>query len=129
MPLRHQPRRPLAPEVIGFHLATLAAEAAMSGSADPAKGRTLKEDLARFMDPTAFKASVPQSVKFTAKEYGRAVHDKLKVRRTIAMKRAEAAIRFFSKPEERERLDHRLRAAPFGKDWSGPIVPGAGEED
>lgn len=80
--------------------------------------RSLKESLARFMDPQAFREGVPASVKFTSKEQGRVVHDKLKVRREIAMKRAEAAIRFFMKPENRERLDHRaatLRASEPSK--------------
>lgn len=70
--------------------------------------RTLKECLARYMDPAAFIEPVPDSVKFTSKQMGRVHHDKLKFRRQTAMKRAEAAIRFFSRPENRARLEHRL---------------------
>ncbi len=72
---------------------------------------TLKESLARFMDPQAFREHVPDAVKFTSKQFAKVQHDKLKVRREIAMKRADAAIRFFSKPENRERLDYRASAA------------------
>lgn len=76
--------------------------------------RTLKECLARYMDPGAFRDSVPGRVKFTSAEQGRVVHDRLKARRDTAMKRAEAAIRFFSRPENREWLDHRALAMKEG---------------
>lgn len=73
-------------------------------------GKTLKESLARYMDPGAFRDSVPPSVKFTSKQAGLVLHDKLKARRQIAMKRAEAAIRFFSRPENRDWLARRAAA-------------------
>jgi hypothetical protein len=73
--------------------------------------RTLKADLACYMDPAAFRDSVPEPMKHIAPEMGKTVHDKLKVRREWATKRAAAAIRFFLKPENRDRLD-RLAAAP-----------------
>lgn len=76
-----------------------------------ARKRTLKESLARYMDPEAFREGVPDSVKFTSRAVGKAVHDKRKARREIAMKRAEAAIRFFSKPENRALLDQRKEAS------------------
>ena len=57
--------------------------------------RTLVEDLARYMDNTAF----------TAKRIGKERAAKMKDRREIAMKRARASVRFFLKPENRERLD------------------------
>lgn len=78
--------------------------------------RTLKESLARYMDPEAFREPVPDAVKFTSKESGRVAHDKLKARRVVSMKRAEAAIRFFSKPENREALDHRKQALDASHD-------------
>lgn len=71
---------------------------------------TLKAALARYMDPQAFREGVPASVKFTCKAAGRTLHDKLKRRREIAMKRAEAAIRFFSRPENLEWLERRNTA-------------------
>lgn len=71
---------------------------------------TLKAALARYMDPGAFRESVPDSVKHTCPTHGRTVHDKLKARRDWSMKRAEAAIRFFSRPENREWLDKRVAA-------------------
>jgi hypothetical protein len=67
--------------------------------------RSLKDDLAGYMDPEAFRSSVPEPMKHIAPEMGKVVHDKLKVRREMATKRAGAAIRFFLKPENRERLD------------------------
>lgn len=85
----------------------------LMGLADDPK-RTLKECLARYMDPGAFRDSVPDRVKFTSAEQGRVVHDRLKARRATAMKRAEAAIRFFSRPENREWLDARALAMKEG---------------
>lgn len=70
---------------------------------------TTKERLARFMDPPAFEP-VPPSVKFTSSEVGRDMHDRRKVRREIALKRADAAIRFFRKPENLAWLNARQDA-------------------
>jgi len=70
------------------------------------KDRTLKEQLARFMDPNAFEP-VPLSVKHTSPAVGKSMHDKRKFRREIAMKRADAAIRFFLKPGNIEILQKR----------------------
>jgi hypothetical protein len=67
--------------------------------------KTLRQSLARYMDPEAFKESVPDAMKFTCKNVARVRHDKLKVRRDIADKRAGAAIRFFLMPENRARLE------------------------
>lgn len=72
--------------------------------------KTLKDKLARFMDPEAFKDSVPAAIKHTCAEMGKVRHDKLKVRREIAKKRADAAIRFFLKPGNRALLDARTKA-------------------
>lgn len=69
--------------------------------------RTLKENLARFMDPAAFKESVPDPMKHIAPTMGKVKHDKLKLRRDIALKRADAAIRFFLKLDNRILLDRR----------------------
>ena len=60
-----------------------------------AERRSLKESLARFMDPAAFTDTVPDRVKFTSRAVGKVEHDRLKSRRDIALKRADAAIRFF----------------------------------
>lgn len=73
--------------------------------------RTLKECLARFMDPAAFTEGVAASVKFTSKAVGKTEHDKLKARRDFALKRADAAIRFFLKEENVSRLDGRIASA------------------
>lgn len=70
--------------------------------------KSLKDHLACFMDPEAFRESVPVSVKYTCKGVAKVQHDKLKFRRDIAKKRADAAIRFFMKPENRAKLDHRI---------------------
>ena len=56
--------------------------------------RSLKEDLARYMDPIAF----------VAKRVGRERTKKYAVRREIAKQKADAALRFLSKPEQLERL-------------------------
>jgi hypothetical protein len=66
--------------------------------------RSLKERLARFMDPQAYEP-VPKRI---GKIMGKALHDSRKARREIAMRRAAAAIRFFSKPAERALLDARI---------------------
>jgi hypothetical protein len=73
---------------------------------------TLKESLARYMDPEAFRDSVPDAVKFTCGNVGKSKHDKLKRRRTFATERAGAAIRFFKMPHNRERLDASIVPAP-----------------
>lgn len=65
--------------------------------------RTMKADLARFMDPQAFEP-VPQRV---GKAKAKAMHDARKIRREIATKRADAAIRFFLKPGAIDRLTYR----------------------
>lgn len=60
--------------------------------------RTLKESLARYMDNKAF----------VAKAVGKEQAARLKVRREIALKRAGAAIRFFSKPTNLAHLQRRV---------------------
>jgi hypothetical protein len=62
------------------------------------KDRTLAEGLARYMDTKAF----------TAKRVGKEQADRLAVRREIAIKRARAAVRFFEKPENYEKLSRRI---------------------
>lgn len=57
--------------------------------------RTLREDLARYLDLEAF----------IAKRVGREKGMKLAERRKFALKRAACAIRFFKKEENRARLD------------------------
>lgn len=71
----------------------------MTGELKPCRKHSLKGCLARYMDPKAFVDRVPDRVKFTCPEVGRVAHEKLKFRRDIALKRAAASIRFFSKPE------------------------------
>jgi hypothetical protein len=73
--------------------------------------KVLKAQLARFMDPGAFRDSVPESVKGTSPVYGKALHDRLKVRREISLKRADAAIRFFLKPDNLAALNTRAANA------------------
>lgn len=68
--------------------------------------KTLKNSLARFMDRGAFEP-VENRIKHTCKEVGRAEHDKRKVRREIALKRADAAIRFFLKADNLASLNNR----------------------
>jgi len=79
-------------------------------SGDPCPKKALKARLARFMDPQAFEP-VPNRVKHTSRMVGKTTHDKRKVRREIALKRADAAIRFFLKPENAEALANRAALA------------------
>ena len=67
---------------------------------------SLKEGLARFMDRGAFEP-VENRIKHTCANVGKAEHDKRKVRREIALKRADAAIRFFLKPDNFAALQRR----------------------
>jgi hypothetical protein len=60
--------------------------------------KTLKEKLARFMDPKAFMA----------KRVGKEQAERLKARREIATRRADASIRFFMKDENFAALQHRI---------------------
>lgn len=59
--------------------------------------KTLKAKLARYMDPKAFEA----------KKVGKEQAERLRARREIAMKRADAAIRFFLKDDNLAALTHR----------------------
>lgn len=68
--------------------------------------RTLKERLARYMDPQAFEP-VPNCVKYTSATMGMVFRDERRSRRERALKRADAAIRFFMKPENAELLAYR----------------------
>lgn len=70
--------------------------------------KTMKERLARFMDMKAF----------TAKRVGKAQAEALAARRQIAMKRANAAIDFFKKPENRESLDRLIGARAAITAWN-----------
>ena len=63
--------------------------------------RQLAEGLARYMDTKAF----------VAKKVGKEQAERLKVRRSIAIERARAAIRFFEKPENFARLEARVDRA------------------
>jgi hypothetical protein len=63
--------------------------------------KSLKDGLARFMDLKAFEA----------KRVGKEQAERLRVRREIANERAAAAIRFFEKPENFERLKARVAKA------------------
>jgi hypothetical protein len=60
--------------------------------------RSMKESLARYMDPRAFDLA-HWSGKHTSKAQGGVVVYKHKLRRQIALKRANAAIRFFLRPD------------------------------
>lgn len=62
-----------------------------------AKHRSLRDGLARFMDLKAFDA----------KRVGKEQAERLKNRREIATKRADAAIRFFLKPDNLAALNAR----------------------
>lgn len=73
--------------------------------------RQLAEGLARYMDTKAF----------VAKKVGKEQAERLKVRRSIAIDRARAAIRFFEKPENFARLEARIDRA------SAPTIPATGE--
>lgn len=57
--------------------------------------RTLREDLARYIDNEAF----------VARRVGKERAEHLANRRRHALKRATAAVRFFLKPENRARLE------------------------
>ncbi len=59
--------------------------------------KTLKERLARFMDPNAF-----------AERVGKERREAMKARREIALKRADSAIRFFKKSENFGALSERI---------------------
>ena len=63
--------------------------------------RTMREGLARYMDMKAFDA----------KRVGKEQAEKLKTRREIALKRADAAIRFFLKDDNLARLINRAAIA------------------
>lgn len=73
--------------------------------------RTIKESLARYMDPQAFEP-VAAPTKRTSPEFAHRQAEKRKVRREIAMKRAEAAIRFFCKPENLRMINDRASSTP-----------------
>lgn len=73
------------------------------------KKRGLIESLARYMHPQAFEP-VPPRMKWTCKNVGKAEHDKRRSRRQLELKRAKAAVRFFSRPENRQWLDDYCRA-------------------
>ena len=64
---------------------------------DAPSKKTLKASLARYMDPKAFEA----------KKVGQAQAERLRARREIAMKRADASIRFFLKDDNLAALIHR----------------------
>jgi len=81
--------------------------------------RTLKENLARFMDPQAF-APVAAPTKRTSPEFAHRQAEKRKVRREIAMKRAEAAIRFFCKPDNLCLINERAVRFPAASDAKPP---------
>jgi hypothetical protein len=68
--------------------------------------RTLKENLARYMDPQAF-TPVANPVKRITPQLAQRQAEKRKARREIAMKRAESAIRFFCKPENLQLINER----------------------
>ena len=72
--------------------------------------KTLKAKLARYLDPDAFKESVPNRVKHTCAAVGKTEHDRLKARRDRAIGRAESALSFFMKPENLAALNHRADA-------------------
>lgn len=61
--------------------------------------KQLSAQLARYMDLKAFDA----------KKVGKEQAERLKIRREIATKRARAAIRFFMKPENMERLNRQFQ--------------------
>lgn len=67
--------------------------------------RTLVENLARYMDLKAFDA----------RKVGKEQAERLKARREISMKRAKAAVRFFEKPENFERLRYRVAQPTYGE--------------
>ena len=69
----------------------------------PGATRALKKRLARYLDAEAFEP-VPDSVKFTAKCAGKSMHDRRKIRREWALKRAECAIRFFMKTDNADAI-------------------------
>lgn len=66
--------------------------------------RTLKESLARYMDPGAFRDKVSDAQRFTCPTVAKASAELLKRRRKSAAERAATAIRFFSKPGNLDRL-------------------------
>jgi hypothetical protein len=70
--------------------------------------KTLKEKLARYFDPEAFKESVPNRVKHTCAAVAKTEHDKLKARRIRAMDRAGSALGFFTHPENLRALNRRV---------------------
>lgn len=74
-----------------------------------AKERTLKEQLARYMDPQAFDPLPPQT-KRTSPQFAKVLHDRRKRRRRLAMERAASALAFFSRAENRRKLEARSQA-------------------
>lgn len=76
--------------------------------------RSLKEQLARYMDPQAF-VPVANPVKRTSPQLAQRQAEKRKVRREIVMKRAAAAIRFLIKDENFARLVHARERAQMGE--------------
>ena len=63
--------------------------------------KQLHAQLARYMDLKAFNA----------KKVGKEQAERLKARREIATKKARAAVRFFMKPDNNERLNRQYAAA------------------
>ena len=81
-------------------------DAEVSTVSSSARKKQLKAKLARFTDREAFEP-VENRIKHTCPNVGKAEHDKRKARREIALKRADAAIRFFLKPENLALLNAR----------------------
>lgn len=67
---------------------------------------------------------VPPRIKHTCAAVGKTVHDKRKARREISMKRSEAAIRFFMKPENASAIEARR-----AETHSGSVHESAGPKD
>lgn len=96
---------------------------ASSGDDRAFGSKTLKERLARYMDPQAFEP-VPDGIKFTSRSVGLATHDRRKARRTISLKRADAAIRFFLKPENARAIEARRAETGTGSVHESAVPEG-----